>query len=81
MLVLSRKLNQSIRIGDNISLSIVRIKGNVVQLGIEAPAAVPILRSELLQRDKLQTAPASDFLACPVESSTTWVLPSRQELR
>ncbi len=52
MLVLSRKLNQSIRIGDNISLNIVRIKGNVVQLGIEAPSSIPILRSELIERDQ-----------------------------
>ncbi len=52
MLVLSRKLNQSIRIADNISLSIVRIKGNVVQLGIEAPSSIPILRSELVERDQ-----------------------------
>ena len=48
MLVLSRKPNQSIRIGDNISLHVIRIKGNVIQLGIEAPQDVRIVRSELL---------------------------------
>ncbi len=51
MLVLSRKLNQSIRIGDNISVSVVRIKGNVIQLGIEAPKDVHVVRSELIERD------------------------------
>lgn len=51
MLVLSRKLNQTVRIGDNISVSVVRIKGNVIQLGIEAPKDVHVVRSELIERD------------------------------
>lgn len=51
MLVLSRKLNQSIRIGDTISISVVRIKGNVIQLGIKAPKDVHVVRSELIERD------------------------------
>lgn len=51
MLVLSRKLNQSIQIGENISITIVRVKGNVVQLGIEAPREVPVVRAELIARD------------------------------
>lgn len=51
MLVLSRKLNQSIHIGENISVRIVRIKGNAIQLGIEAPSDVHVLRSELIEKD------------------------------
>ncbi|MEO8272126.1 MAG: carbon storage regulator [Aureliella sp.] len=51
MLVLSRKLNQTVHIGDNISVSVVRIKGNVIQLGIEAPRNVHVVRSELIERD------------------------------
>ncbi len=58
MLVLSRKLNQSIHIGHNISVSIVRIKGNVVQLGIEAPREIHVLRSELIERDAQSAAGA-----------------------
>ena len=54
MLVLSRKLNQTIRIGDSISVSVVRIKGNVIQLGIEAPKDVHVVRSELIERDAKQ---------------------------
>ena len=37
MLVLSRKLNQRIKIGDSVVLTVVKIQGNVVRLGIEAP--------------------------------------------
>lgn len=56
MLVLSRKAKQSIRIGDQITVSIVRIKGNVIQLGIDAPQDVHIVRSELLERDAAEPA-------------------------
>lgn len=47
MLVLSRKLNQRTHLGHNITISVVRIKGNVVQLGIEAPKEIHIMRSQV----------------------------------
>ncbi|MEM9941695.1 MAG: carbon storage regulator [Planctomycetota bacterium] len=47
MLVLSRKLNQEILIGDNIRISVLKIKGNTVRLGIEAPREVHVVRGEL----------------------------------
>lgn len=52
MLVLTRKLNQSIRIGDSITINVVRVRGNTVQLGIQAPKDVHVLRSELLSKGK-----------------------------
>jgi len=47
MLVLSRKQNQEIIIGDNIKITVVKMKGNTVRLGIEAPREVNVLRGEL----------------------------------
>jgi len=47
MLVLSRKTQEQIRIGDNITISVLKIKGNSIQIGIEAPREVSILRGEL----------------------------------
>jgi len=47
MLVLTRKVNEKIRIGSDICITIVRVQGRSVRIGIEAPADVPILRAEL----------------------------------
>jgi carbon storage regulator len=47
VLVLTRKGNQSIMIGDDIEISVLAIMGEKVRLGIEAPRAVPIFRKEV----------------------------------
>ncbi|REJ82633.1 MAG: carbon storage regulator [Planctomycetota bacterium] len=47
MLVLTRKANESILIGDNIELTVVEVRGNRVKLGIVAPRTVPVLRQEV----------------------------------
>jgi carbon storage regulator len=47
MLVLSRKIGERIWIGDNIAVTVVRITGGGVRLGIEAPAELPVVREEL----------------------------------
>ncbi len=49
MLVLSRKESQRVRLGDDIVLTIVRVSGDKVRLGIEAPGDLLILREELEQ--------------------------------
>lgn len=47
MLVLSRKVDEQIIIGDNVRVTVVSIRGNQVRLGFEAPPSVPIFREEL----------------------------------
>ena len=47
MLVLSRRQSERIRVGDSIVVTVVRVAGDKVRLGIEAPAEVRILRDEL----------------------------------
>ncbi len=54
MLVLSRKEAQRIRLGDSIVITVVRIGGDKVRLGIEAPKEMLVLRDELEAFDKGQ---------------------------
>lgn len=51
MLVLSRKEGEQLVIGDNIVLTVNRISGNRVAIGVEAPRHVPIVRGELHRVD------------------------------
>lgn len=65
MLVLTRKINQRILIGDNIRVTVVAVRGNQVRVGIEAPDDVRIFREELCEEDNQKQAtsePASRFL-------------------
>ena len=50
MLVLSRREHERIRLGDSIVVTVVRVAGDKVRLGIEAPAEVVVLRDELTPR-------------------------------
>lgn len=52
MLVLSRKATERIRLGDNIVVTVVRVSGDRVRLGIEAPPDVLVLRDELEPRSR-----------------------------
>ncbi len=49
MLVLTRKVNESIKIGENIFITVVSIDGEKVRIGLEAPTEYRILRTEVLQ--------------------------------
>ena len=57
MLVLTRKSNQSIMIGDDIEVSVLAIMGEKVRIGIQAPRDIPVFRKEVyleIQQERLQ---------------------------
>lgn len=54
MLVISRKINESITIGDNIVVTILDIEGDRIKIGIDAPRELTILRQEVFQAVKSQ---------------------------
>jgi carbon storage regulator CsrA len=55
MLVLTRKLQEQIRIGDNVTITVLRVKGQAVRIGIEAPRELRVVRGEL-PREKEQAS-------------------------
>jgi len=59
MLVLTRKISEAIKIGDEITLTVIEINASHVKLGIDAPAALKIYRKELYDKIKSENILAS----------------------
>ncbi|MCX8043187.1 MAG: carbon storage regulator CsrA [Desulfobacterota bacterium] len=60
MLVLTRKVGERIQIGDDITITIMDIKGKQVRVGIEAPAQVKVHREEIYQRIRQENINAAN---------------------
>ena len=57
MLILTRKKNETIQIGDEVAITVIRVSGNKVRLGVSAPQQTRIMRVELaVKEDKLPLA-------------------------
>ncbi len=68
MLVLTRKHQEKIRIGDNITITILKTKGKAVRVGIEAPADVSVIRGELAANGPISVAESTGKLLTSGES-------------
>ncbi|MDR1566128.1 MAG: carbon storage regulator CsrA [Treponema sp.] len=60
MLILSRKVNEKIMIGDDISVSIIEIRGDQVRLGVDAPKAVKVYRQEVFDAIRAENKAAAE---------------------
>jgi carbon storage regulator len=63
MLALSRKVNESIIVGNDIEITILEVKGDQVKIGINAPKAVPIYRKEIYLQIKESNKEAAETTA------------------
>ncbi len=65
MLILSRKVNEKIMIGEDVSVTIIEIRGDQVKIGVEAPKSVKVFRQEVfeaIQNENRAAAAASPNL-------------------
>ncbi len=72
MLVLTRKPNQSIMIGDDVEVSVLSVVGDKVRIGIHAPQDVPVFRTEIyleIQREEGDGTRSSDAVRAEVDDA------------
>jgi carbon storage regulator len=60
MLILSRKINEKIMIGDDISISIIEIRGDQVRIGVDAPKNVKVFRQEIFDAIRAENKAAAE---------------------
>jgi carbon storage regulator len=65
MLIVTRRVAESVMIGDDIVITVLAVRGNQVRVAIDAPKQIPVIREEVSERIKQETARAK---APPFES-------------
>ncbi|MBT7542895.1 MAG: carbon storage regulator CsrA [Gammaproteobacteria bacterium] len=61
MLILTRRVGESLRIGDDVSVTVLGIKGSQVRIGVNAPKTIPVHREEVYDRINDEKAAKRDF--------------------
>lgn len=73
MLVLTRKLGESIRIGDNIIVKVVELDGKHVKLGIEAPKSISVNREEIYMKIQKENEAAARAQEQNLKNIADWL--------
>jgi carbon storage regulator len=60
MLVLTRRVGETIRIGNDVVVTVLNVKGNHIRIGVNAPKDVTVHREEIFERIKQEHQPAQD---------------------
>jgi len=59
MLILTRRIGETLNIGDDVQVTVLGIKGNQVRIGVNAPKSVPVHREEIYERIKKEKEDAA----------------------
>lgn len=83
MLVLCRRTSESLLIGDEVTVTVLAVKGNQVRFGIAAPRHVSVDRHEVWERKQEPegTPPAAAEAPAPMQVTPAMVMPSRRKRR
>ena len=65
MLILTRRIGETVMIGEDIAITVLRVKGNQVRLGVDAPKHVSVQREEIYQRIQNENAPPAEGADAP----------------
>jgi len=65
VLILTRRVGETVMIGDEVAVTVLRVKGNQVRLGVNAPKTISVQREEIFQRIKRENGQAAE----PVENN------------
>ena len=86
MLVLSRRIGESVVVGDDVTITVLEVRGDVVRVGIDAPRSVAVHRAELLEQletvNREAASPSDDAAAPgPASQSMAGITPSSKVLK
>lgn len=68
MLILTRRVGETVMIGDEVAVTVLRVKGNQVRLGVNAPKSISVQREEIFQRIKREGRPGLEPVDAKEES-------------
>ena len=69
MLILTRRVGETVMIGEEVTVTVLRVKGNQVRLGVNAPKSISVQREEIFHRIKGETAQGGNIEAQNTEAT------------